>query len=171
MSVFLQLIEIIGIFVMIFVSPACMNMGLVRISRDDYKLTRKDVILCCIPVYNFYYGGKVYANRISISFIGSVSICIMVLIRMFNMFFYYNGNDMFQTVSIIALLCIIFLAWLCYAIDIFLILGDSGVYSITSRIFLSVTVIVGQIVIGYYMPRKMYYILSKEKRETIYDKE
>ena len=163
MSIILNLVVLFGFITLIFLSPACMNVGLVRTSNDDYSISSSELLLCCIPFFNHFYGWKRYSNSyISLSGISSILLVISFISRVVVMYSFFS-NDSLQTVTVLIFLIAIALFWILNAVNIYTVLSDSGLYTFGRRLFYAFTVIIGQIIVGYYMPRNMYYYQKKEK--------
>lgn len=159
----LNLVILFGLITLAFLSPACMNVGLVRVSNDGYAITKGEFLMCCIPVFNHFYGWKRYTDKyISWAGISSILLLVSIALRTYVMVFNYYNNTL-QVVSIYIFLACVVAFWVCHAITIYSVLSDSGIYTFRSKVFNAFTVVIGEIIVGYYMPRKMYYYQKKEK--------
>lgn len=168
MGIFIDILIILGLFTLVFLSPACMNVGLARVSHKEYMIDKNEFVMCSIPVYNHFYGWRKYSGKSwSVSGIASIVLYLSFALRGIVMFYFYD-NATLQTYTVWAFLICIVIFWLASAIDIFRILSDSGVYTLGGRLFYAFSVVIGQIVVGYYMPRKMYYFFNKTKKGTLY---
>lgn len=166
-TILVNIVIMVGLITLVFLSPACMNIGLVRVSNKDYKITTKELVLCCIPVFNHFYGWKKYSDSsFSLSGISSILLYIMISVRAVAMLFFFN-NETIQLYTVIAFLLSILVFWICNAINIFSVLSDSGIYTFTSKLFNAFSVVIGHITVGYYMPRRIYYY-SNDKKDNLY---
>lgn len=168
MGILFDIFIVLGLFTLILLSPACMNVGLSRVSHKDYTIDKREFLLSCIPIFNHFYGWSKYSGRrISLSGIACIIFYVAFGMRAIVMFFFYdNANLQTNTVWIFLISIVIF--WVLNAIDIYRILTDSGVYTFASRAFFAFSVVIGHIIVGYYMPRKMYYYFSKSKKGALY---
>lgn len=168
MSILINILLVVGLLTLVFLSPACMNIGLSRVSHKDYTIDKSEFTLSSIPVYNHFYGWSKYSGGIwSLSGVSSIILYVALGLRAIVMFFYFD-NSTLQTYTVWVFLISILIFWICNAIDIFRILSDSGVYTLGSRLFYAFSVVIGQIVVGYYMPRKMHYYFNKSEKGNLY---
>jgi hypothetical protein len=168
MSIIIDIFLVLGLITLIFVSPVLMNIGLIRVSNNNYEISKTEFMYCCIPVFNHFYGWKRYSGKaISVSGISSILLYVVLILRAVAMFFFYENGSL-QTYTVYAFLIAILLFWICNAANIYSILSDSGIYTFGSKVFNAFSVVIGQITVGYYMPRKMYYYLSKSKKGVLY---
>lgn len=170
MQIVINLAMMVGLVTLLFLSPACMNVGLVRVSNQDFTITKPEFVLCCIPVFNHFYGWKKYSGKsLSMSGISEIIVMLMFIFRTVVMFFFFD-NATLQTVSVLVFLGSIVLFWILSAVNIYSVLNDTGIYTLTSKVMYAFTIVVGQIVVGYYMPRRMYHYTSK-KKGTLYGRD
>lgn len=163
MNILISIFILFGFVTMVFLSPALMNVGLVRVSNKDYSISKSEFSYCCVPVLNHFYGWNKYSgSKISISGISSILMYSIIIIRYIVMVYFYN-NESLQVGSIYAFLAVVIIYWIGNSINIYSVLKESGMYTFTSILFYSVAFIIGQIIIGYYMPRKMNYYSNSDK--------
>lgn len=168
MGILFDIFIILGLLTLVFLSPACMNVGLSRVSHKDYTIDKNEFLMSSIPIYNHFYGWNKYSGRPwSLSGISCIIFYAAFGMRAIVMFYFFDNADL-QTYTVWAFLIAILIFWVCNAIDIFRILSDSGVYTFSSRLFFAFSVVIGHIIVGYYMPRKMYYFFNKTKKGTLY---
>lgn len=167
MSVLLNIIFIIGLFAMFFFGPTAMNIGLCRMSNDKMKLAAGDGLKCCIPVFNHFYGWHCYTGTsyLSISGIVTVIFYLSLASRFIVMVFLFN-NDAVQTATVIIFLISAVAYWIGCAVDVFRVLSDSGIYALGAKVMNALLLIVGQIVIGFYMPNNILYY-EKDKKGSV----
>lgn len=171
MMLMFNVLVVIGLICMLLISPVLMNIGLVKVSNDNYTISKSEAMLCCIPVFNHFYGWNKYSgSKVSLSGISTIILYLIYLIRLYVMVLQYS-NEMLQTYSVYAFLGSIILFWILNAVDIFRVLNDSGVYTLGSKIFNSLAIITGQVIIGMYMPNNMKYYYEKVKKGTLYGRD
>ena len=172
LDVIFNCIVVLGIFCMFFISPACMSIGLVRLSNESFKISRHERTMCLIPVCNYFYSNYRYSkSAFSIAGFSTIVLISTLIVRFIVMFFMYD-NELMQTITIYLFLASCLLFWICQAITIFKVLGDSGLYTFGARLFNAVTVIIGHIQVGYWLPRKMYYYTKKKgNKESLYERD
>lgn len=165
--IIINLTILFGVISLIFLSPAVMNIGLIRIS-NDYEIDMSDRIKCFIPFYNNFYGWNIYAGTyFCLHGISSIILIVSLLLRAYVMYFNYY-NTTLQTVTICVFLISILFYWISNAWSIYSALSDSGVYTFGAKLFFAFTVIAGQVQVGYYMPRRMYYYNKKDRSGNLY---
>lgn len=170
MSVLFNILFLFGMVTVIFLSPAVMSVGLVRVSNKDYSIEKQDYVFCSIPVFNQIYSCRKYTgSSISLSAIGAILFYVSFIVRTISMMFFY-GNENLQLYTVIAFLICFVLYWVLTSVDIFRILGDSGIYTTSNKVMSSIVFPIGQIQVGYYMPRKMHYYYSKNTKGDLYDR-
>lgn len=158
----------VGVISMLFISPIIMNYGLIKISRSNSIVEVKDKIICAIPIVNHFYGWKIYGGSvISLSGIGSLSLFIGIISRIVVMFFMFENADA-QVISIWVFLISFVIYWVLSAVDIFRILGDSGLYTFSGKFLNAAAIILGQVNIGAFLPKKISYY-EKKKKNGLYE--
>lgn len=168
MAIFLNLALMVGMFTLFYGAPACMSVGLCKVSNDDYKATKKDYIMSWIPVYNNFYGWHKYSGSwVSLSGIGNVILILSFIMRYIVMIFFFY-NDQVQTITVYIFFFSFVAFWILCAVNIWSILSDTGVYTFGGKVFNALCVPIGQLVIGNYMPNKMRFYMSKNKKGNLY---
>lgn len=158
---------IIGVFVTIFVAPAYMNLGLICISNKDMNIEKSNVPVCFIPIYNHFFGNKVYrGNYISLSGISSIVLLVAIVLRYISMYLLFD-NSLFLTMSVYIFVIAVIMHWLFNSIDVYRVLNDSGLYGLPIKIILSLLFMVGQIFIGHFLPNAVRYY-NKFSKGDIY---
>lgn len=158
---FISLMFLLGLFGAIFVAPSMMCYGLVNLAEG--YVTKLQMLLCCIPVFNYFYGWKKYSGNLwSLGGLSAIFLLFSSVSRFVVMFFFYSSTSA-QTTTVVMFLLSIVTFYLLNAINIYMILKDSGAYSFGEQLFLSLTIIFGQISIGYYMHNKVKYYDKKHK--------
>lgn len=148
-----------GLVGAVFIAPAIMSFGLVKIS-DGY-ITMNERILSYIPVYNLFYGWYKYTGNIfSPAGMGSLLFILASLVRVANMYLFYF-NTASHNVTIIFFIVSTVAMYLGNVVQVFIILRDSKAYTFNEQLLLSLTVIFGQISIGKYLQKKVAYYEKK----------
>jgi hypothetical protein len=169
MNFLLNLSFSIGIITLIFISPVIMNIGLVKLSNNDYKISNKEYLFCMIPVVNNFYGKSKYSgSKVSLSGISCIVLYSSVLFRYLSMVLMFNNTNL-QVIGVYIFLLSILVYWILNALEIYNILNDSGVYGLTSKIIYSFTVILGHIMVGYYLPKKVAYYTNNSSTDKLYE--
>ena len=168
MAALINIVFMLGVITLLFLSPACMSIGLVRMSDRDFYISGSEKALCCIPIVNQFFSWNRYSgSKFSLTGISYLFVLVTFIVRMYVMYFQYS-NESLQTITILIFLAVCLLFWLIHAFTIWSVLSDSGVYSTGRKIVCALTVVIGQIVVGYYLPRQMHYYSKNKKKGDLY---
>lgn len=168
MYIFISLMLFVGCIALLLICPAIMSIGLIRMENSDFKLRPVDYVISCIPIVNVFYSCARYGDKkVLLCGIGTILMYISIFLRYLGIFVMYE-NRTFNFTTVFVFLISVFLYWVFYAISIFIVLNDSGLYSTTAKILYSLSVIIGEIQIGMYLPKKVKYYLERKSTNNIY---
>ena len=157
----------VGLFSLLFVTPALMCMGLVKIS-NEFELSIKDRILCCIPVFNYFYSWNMYSGSyFSLSGVGYLFASLMTIIRV-GMYFNVPFESGIHLVTVYIWLIAVVMSWILHSIHLMVILKDDDYCPTWKKIVMSVTIIFGQIYVGFDFPRLTKYYSEMNSSSDLY---
>lgn len=139
----------LGIFVMVFWTPATFARGIMVL--DHEQLTSSEKVLTKIPLLNVIMAEKIYRGKASLVGISTVSLIALLGVRLLCVF-------MFPSVGILQLLTVtLFLLSLAASLItnivlIWTVLTDTDATSFTTKLLLSVAFPLGQYYVGNFLP-------------------
>lgn len=158
----------IGLLSSIFITPVLFSMGLMRLSNENYKLSKQDKQVMLIPFYNIFYANSIYKQRnFSLTLTGYILAIVAVVQRGFCIAI-ASDSVMVQNISIILMLVLLLAYWFMCSLDVFLVLRDVKCITMFAMIFISIVFMIGQTIIGMYVSNMVYYY-SQEVGDDLYD--
>ena len=149
---------LLGIFFMMFVTPAVFAKGVFLI--DHGELDNSDKVKMWIPIYNVVKAESMYTGRVSFVGIGILVLFITTVIRVLAATFAEAYVVHILTI-ILFLLGIVFY----YAVNVyivFVVINDSDTKGLLGKVIYSLIFPLGQYFIGNFLPNEMKHLAKEE---------
>lgn len=149
---------LVGIFMMLFVTPYAMCKGIIEITYDDIDSSEK--IKCMIPLYNMFVAEPIYTGGKPKIFISTLVSIIIFIVRMVEVLL--GINNVIAWVTIVLLVVSMLITYLMNAVLVFSILKHADVMGYGLITVFAILFPIGQYYIGNFLPKVLRNALKQE---------
>lgn len=150
---------IVGLFALMFWTPALMSIGVAKFEGD---VSIGEKLLCCIPIYNVMRAEKKYYGKPRLVTISTLLLVVITIARVLIWWFMYS-NVTLGTISIIAFWIAIALWCVSNMIFVYTIIHDADVMHGVKLLLCAIAFPFGQYYIGNYLTNVIRHMNKQEE--------